>query len=152
MTDIQKSFTGHPCLCTACLQARDSEIARVRAEARASGIKETKKAFGGCTECYGKGYATVRYGKQGFEDFGGEGFIIAPTTHIHFCLCDRGKQLKVYFSEAHASGRAEFKEEAIKIGEQMRSRLMNRKTPEYPLRKMWCDILSDYQRRLRSLP
>lgn len=52
------------------------------------------KAFGGCTKCYGKGYATVMIGEQGFEDFGGEGYIELPTIKMRFCSCDRGKQLE----------------------------------------------------------
>lgn len=40
-------------------------------------IAETENAFGGCTKCYGKGYATVD----------------RTQLEIKFCSCDRGQQL-----------------------------------------------------------
>lgn len=59
------------------------------------GYKEAEKAYGGCHRCYGKGYSTVRYGYTGAPDFeGDQGFIEPVSTHVHFCECDRGKQLK----------------------------------------------------------
>ena len=60
--------------------------------------KQVAKAFGGCTNCYGKGYATVndrwhRYGTDG--DIGGfEGHISGGNANaMKFCKCERGKQL-----------------------------------------------------------
>ena len=50
--------------------------------------KEIIKSYGGCKECYGKGYSTQIYGE------GGEGYEIAPTVHMNFCTCERGRQLK----------------------------------------------------------
>jgi Transposase IS66 family len=38
----------------------------------ARGYSEASKAFGGCDLCFGKGYATVRYGFEGFPDFEGD--------------------------------------------------------------------------------
>lgn len=52
-----------------------------------------KQAFGGCTKCYGKGYATHMQQLTGYDDFGGEGFQEKPKVHITYCSCDRGKQL-----------------------------------------------------------
>lgn len=57
------------------------------------GQAETAKAYGGCTKCYGKGYATVRDGIIGYEDFGGDGFKSPITTKMKFCTCGRGKGL-----------------------------------------------------------
>lgn len=61
-------------------------------------VGETNKAFGGCEKCYGKGYATVQYGIQGFEDFGNDGFVAPIRTNMHFCTCERGKQLEKLIS------------------------------------------------------
>jgi hypothetical protein len=47
--------------------------------------KKTAKAYGGCTNCYGKGYSTS------------VGSIEASKTAfpmIDYCNCDRGKQLR----------------------------------------------------------
>lgn len=56
-------------------------------------LEEIKKAFGGCTKCYGKGYHTTLDFTVGHEDFGGEGFF-KQNPVMRFCTCDRGKQLK----------------------------------------------------------
>lgn len=55
-------------------------IRRTVETVNALAIARTAKAFGGCTFCYGKGYATI--GKD-----------------IRFCSCDRGKQLLSIFNE-----------------------------------------------------
>lgn len=44
------------------------------------------KAFGGCTNCYGKGYATVKVNHVGRNYF-------KEANPMKFCDCDRGKQL-----------------------------------------------------------
>lgn len=62
-------------------------------EAYTRGKRDTEKAFGGCTKCYGKGYATQMAQLIGTEDFGGDGFTETPKVHINFCSCDRGKVL-----------------------------------------------------------
>jgi hypothetical protein len=57
-------------------------------------MDKIEKAYGGCHKCYGKGYSTYRHGVSGSPDFEGDsGFEIAPSTHMVFCTCDRGKQL-----------------------------------------------------------
>lgn len=58
--------------------------------------EETAKAYGGCENCFGKGYASVR-----------AGFTIRGTTYGHgnkmkFCICDRGKQLEKQFDRVRA--------------------------------------------------
>ena len=60
----------------------------VPAEKKSEEKKEIIKSYGGCKECYGKGYSTQIYGE------GGEGYEIAPTVHMNFCTCERGRQLK----------------------------------------------------------
>ncbi len=45
------------------------------------GYDEAAKAFGGCKNCYGKGYSSVMIDH-----------ISAPQ--MHFCICNRGRQLK----------------------------------------------------------
>ena len=58
---------------------------RIRQEA----IAQTEKAFGGCKKCYGKGYATVKYGYSESD-----GFIKGSMkTRMEFCSCNRGQQL-----------------------------------------------------------
>ena len=72
-----------------------------------------EKAYGGCHNCYGKGYATVKsqmlgYGTDG--DIGGfEGKYKQDTpVQMKFCNCDRGRQLESHI--AHLSQ----KEEGVK--------------------------------------
>lgn len=69
------------------------------AQAKANeAVAETAKAYGGCTKCYGKGYATVKsqqlgYGTDG--DIGGfEGkFKVDMPVKMNYCDCERGNQL-----------------------------------------------------------
>lgn len=49
------------------------------------------KAFGGCTLCYGKGYATQRQTISGGR---GRSRIYEVLEPMIFCSCDRGNQLK----------------------------------------------------------
>ena len=53
---------------------------------------EIEKAFGGCKECYGKGYATVKVqaGHRG---------KIWELDPIRPCDCDRGKQIRSLLSK-----------------------------------------------------
>lgn len=59
-------------------------------------IQPCKKCgFPKCVLCWDKGYATVRYGFTMSADFEGEKEYVDPIkTHIVYCSCDRGKQLK----------------------------------------------------------
>lgn len=59
----------------------------------AVGVKETEKAFGGCTNCYGKGYSTVKVQAGGEDEFTGES-ISYELEPIVPCKCDRGKQIE----------------------------------------------------------
>lgn len=60
-------------------------------------ITDTEKAYGGCHNCYGKGYATVNEYASGYAtdgDIGGaQGYFKFKQPNIKFCSCDRGKQL-----------------------------------------------------------
>ena len=58
------------------------------------GTSETEKAFGGCKNCYGKGYATTIEFAGSSEDFGGEKTSEWQLPRMRFCSCDRGKALK----------------------------------------------------------
>ena len=63
-------------------------------------IDKLKKAFGDCTQCFGKGYGTSMYGEEGFADFDDDkGYKIAPSIRMVFCECERGKQLKELLKE-----------------------------------------------------
>lgn len=75
-----------PCDCPTCTRAVT--------EARAGGMAEGEKAFGGCKNCYGKGYNTQMVNEVGAEDFGGDGYETGPHVRMVFCRCVRGKQLK----------------------------------------------------------
>lgn len=55
------------------------------------GYEDASKAFGGCTLCYGKGYATVDALWVG-------GGLMQKAASIRFCECDRGKQLQEIIS------------------------------------------------------
>lgn len=57
--------------------------------------KQAERAFGGCRNCYGKGYATQRTQDHISPDFYGDVPYTAPAKiDMLFCNCDRGKQLK----------------------------------------------------------
>jgi hypothetical protein len=58
-------------------------------------VAEAEKAFGGCKNCYGKGYATT----QGFVSGGGKKWQTSP---IKYCICDRGKQLQSLTQTNHS--------------------------------------------------
>jgi len=53
--------------------------------------EETAKAYGGCTICYGKGYATVRKGRSYRKN--GIYKTWEMNDEMNYCTCDRGKQL-----------------------------------------------------------
>lgn len=61
-------------------------------------VREIEKAYGGCHDCYGKGYATYRsayIGTDTDQDIGGTGGRInQPFEEMRFCKCERGQQLK----------------------------------------------------------
>lgn len=61
--------------------------------------RETAKAYGGCTKCYGKGYATVSgrwHGVDTDQDIGSSGGVVkgGKDFEMKYCTCERGKQLK----------------------------------------------------------
>lgn len=56
-------------------------------------IKQTEKAFGGCKNCYGKGYSTTKQYATSHKDFGDEKTGTWELDPIHPCSCDRGKQI-----------------------------------------------------------
>ena len=62
-------------------------------------LDELKKAFGGCTNCYGKGYATWRHG----EFYRGQNHNL--RNDIKFCDCDRGNALLALINEAKEENR-----------------------------------------------
>ena len=58
---------------------------------------EERKAFGGCTNCYGKGYHTTidHQRGRGESDFGTGDVVVSYTPSIYRpCSCDRGVQFK----------------------------------------------------------
>ena len=61
-------------------------------------IDELKKAFGGCTSCYGKGYATWRHG----EFYKGRNHNL--RNNIKFYNCPGGKALLALINEARLDG------------------------------------------------
>lgn len=64
--------------------------------------QETEKAFGGCTKCYGKGYATVSEYMSGRGDYDmGQGRVVIDEKMpiMRFCSCSRGEALKKEVSQ-----------------------------------------------------
>lgn len=62
------------------------------------------KAYGGCTNCYGKGYATVNdqwLAHDTDQDIGSPGGYISggDANAMKFCTCERGQQLKARFKK-----------------------------------------------------
>jgi hypothetical protein len=56
---------------------------------------ELDKAYGGCHDCYGKGYSTNLHGITGSPDFIGDRVFEEPLkNNMVFCHCERGKQLE----------------------------------------------------------
>ena len=48
-----------------------------------------------CTNCYGKGYATVMESLSGGGDFIGDKVVqTAPKVYRRFCVCRKGQRLK----------------------------------------------------------
>lgn len=61
--------------------------------------QQIAKAYGGCTNCYGKGYATVNdrwVAHDTDQDIGSPGgtFVGGNEFAIKYCDCERGKQLQ----------------------------------------------------------
>ena len=65
------------------------------AEAMVNAV-EIVKAFGGCENCYGKGYSTqMMGGGTAMGDFVGDEPVEIPAEiKIHFCTCGRGRALR----------------------------------------------------------
>ena len=64
-------------------------------------IADTEKAYGGCHNCYGKGYATVNdrwIGHDTDQDIGSPGGTVTggKASAMKFCTCGRGKQIKAH--------------------------------------------------------
>jgi hypothetical protein len=62
--------------------------------------KRTAKAYGGCTNCYGKGYRTKLDFTTGYDDFKTEGFKIQNASYESCSHCERGKQIEKLLGEA----------------------------------------------------
>lgn len=65
---------------------------------RDAAIAKTEKAYGGCHDCYGKGYATVNdrwHGNDTDQDIGSPGGHVSggDSNAMKLCTCDRGQQL-----------------------------------------------------------
>lgn len=85
-----------------------NEAAKQRAITAKKLIREREaklaKAYGGCTNCYGKGYATVNdkwVAHDTDQDIGSPGGIVVGGRDfaIRFCDCERGKQLERHAEE-----------------------------------------------------
>lgn len=75
----------------------------------ASQRKAAERAYGGCHNCYGKGYATVDDSWMGVDtdtDIGSPGGIVrgGNTNAMKFCDCDRGQQLEKRMIAAEIEG------------------------------------------------
>ena len=77
--------------------ASDEVIANITSNLKqfiASLLQEQRKASGGCTKCYGKGYATQI---EGYST--NDGFTKWRENQINYCSCERGEQIKVLLSK-----------------------------------------------------
>lgn len=63
--------------------------------------QEAEKAYGGCHNCYGKGYATQSSSARGRG-------ISWDTSGPVFCGCDRGEQLETLMKEGELNGAEAF--------------------------------------------
>jgi|ERR1044071_939788 hypothetical protein len=77
-----------------------SALAQMLREARL----QTEKAYGGCHNCYGKGYATFKTQHIGYGTDGDIGGYEGPYKRdmpvgMKLCTCERGKQLKAALSK-----------------------------------------------------
>ena len=84
---------------------------------------KTKKAYGGCELCYGKGYSTQIVGTRISTDFEGDKEVITPhVIHMNFCTCERGKHLEglilVEIKKAKKEERLDIKNKLTQIDEQ----------------------------------
>lgn len=65
--------------------------------------QKTKKAYGNCDLCFGKGYSTQleNYSGRGESDIGQGGIEVRGQTPYYLpCSCDRGKQIKEMIEKA----------------------------------------------------
>lgn len=56
--------------------------------------EETAKAYGGCSDCRGKGYSTQKHQYTSHKDFGDESTGTWEGNPIIPCECERGEQIK----------------------------------------------------------
>lgn len=102
------------------------EAAKLEAKAQLetliqSHVTVTEKAYGGCHNCYGKGYATYRSAYTGIDtdqDIGSPGGRIYKSFEKPiFCECSRGRQLESimqdYAIEARIAAHAEYKKTLV---------------------------------------
>lgn len=54
----------------------------------------TEKAYGGCRNCFGKGYSTQDAATICYPDFVGDKCFKRYEHKMNFCTCERGKQLE----------------------------------------------------------
>ena len=99
-------------------------------------VRVTERAFGGCKNCYGKGYhTTIEYAHAGvdFQDHapGAKGKMW-KLPEVRFCKCERGQELEKRFSEARKSAIESFRESLINEVERI-------EIPELK-HQVWCDI------------
>lgn len=63
--------------------------------------QQTAKAYGGCTMCYGKGYASYK------AEYRARGMRWDDPENMKFCSCDRGKQLELLVAELKRQAKGE---------------------------------------------
>jgi len=56
-------------------------------------LDKNTKSFGGCTNCYGKGFSTEKTSITAFADFEGDKDHRTELMNYNLCSCDRGKQI-----------------------------------------------------------
>lgn len=113
-----------------------------------SKLRELEKAYGNCQKCYGKGYSTVRYGLKTSADFEGEKDYIDPIkTNIHFCTCDRGKQLEEQFKTLSEQKDKEWREKIKRQVRDLDNSLVDNEFGAYE----WNSALKQVKSKLEAL-
>jgi len=139
-------------------------VAAVAAQVAAARVDEAK-AYGGCTKCYGKGYATVSdrwLGHDTDTDVGSPGGYVSGGEDfaMKFCSCDRGKQLERLTTRITAAAKVEELEALKKMRVRGQVPVELRKTNrEAPYRRgfnagdvAWADNVNARIAQLRATP
>jgi hypothetical protein len=91
LTELQeealKTFQDHG---TSVIETSEEAILDFVTHVYTQAVEQTEKAYGGCRNCYGKGYSTEMQGGV----TAGRYTVSGPKRVMNMCTCERGKQLQ----------------------------------------------------------